>query len=96
MYKNKVKVARILQTLLLEGIIHLRKEEVKVNKVVDRRGSYHEQFRYPPGINIMHLWQVMNVVEPISYEQAKNHKEWNTAMNEEYESIMKNETWELT
>ena len=38
----------------------------------------------------------MNVVEPISYEQAKNHKEWNNAMNEEYESIMKNETWELT
>ena len=38
----------------------------------------------------------MNVVEPISYEQDKNHKEWNTAMNEEYESIMKNETRELT
>ena len=38
------------------------------------------------------MTQLMNVVEPISYEQAKNHKEWNTAMNEEYESIMKNET----
>ena len=42
------------------------------------------------------MTQVMNIVEPISYEQAKNHKEWNTTMNEEYESIMKNETWELT
>ena len=42
------------------------------------------------------MTQVMNIVEPISYEQAKNHKEWNTTMNEEYESIMENETWELT
>ena len=29
------------------------------------------------------MTQIMNVVEPISYEQAKNHKEWNTAMNGE-------------
>ena len=42
------------------------------------------------------MTQVMNVVEPTSYEQAKTHKEWNNAMNEEYESIMKNKTWELT
>ena len=42
------------------------------------------------------MTQVMNVVEPTSYEQAKTHKDWNNAMNEEYESIMKNETWELT
>ena len=42
------------------------------------------------------MTQVMNIVEPISYEQAKSHKDQNTAMNEEYESIMKNETWELT
>jgi hypothetical protein len=42
------------------------------------------------------MTQVMNVVEPVTYEQAKDHKEWKNAMNEEYESIMKNETWELT
>ena len=39
------------------------------------------------------MTQVMNVVEPVTYEQAKNHKEWENATNEEYESIMKNETW---
>jgi hypothetical protein len=38
----------------------------------------------------------MNVVEPLNYEQAKDHKEWMDSMKEEYESIIKNETWELT
>ena len=38
----------------------------------------------------------MNVVEPVNYDQAKDHKEWKNAMNDEYESIMKNDTWDLT
>ena len=38
----------------------------------------------------------MNVKESLSYEQAKDKKEWVNAMNEEYNSIMKNQTWELT
>ena len=38
----------------------------------------------------------MNVVEPINYDQAKDHKDRENAMNDEYESIMKNDTWELT
>ena len=42
------------------------------------------------------MTQVMNVVEPVNYEQAKDHEEWKHAMNEEYESIIKNDTWELT
>ena len=42
------------------------------------------------------MTQVMNVVEPMNYDQAKDHKEWKNVMNDEYESIMKNDTWELT
>jgi hypothetical protein len=42
------------------------------------------------------ITQAMNVVEPLNYEQAKDHKEWMDAMKEEYDSIIKNETWELT
>lgn len=38
----------------------------------------------------------MNVVEPLNYEKAKYHKEWMDAMKEEYDSIIKNETWEFT
>ena len=40
--------------------------------------------------------QVMNVVEPLNFEQAKEHKELRDAMNEEYDSInMRNQTWQL-
>jgi hypothetical protein len=42
------------------------------------------------------ITQAMNVVEPLNYGQAKDHKEWMDAMKEEYDSILKNETWELT
>ena len=35
---------------------------------------------------------VMNVVEPLNYEEAKEHKEWIDAMNEEYDAIMRNQT----
>ena len=38
----------------------------------------------------------MNVVEHSSYEEAKEYEEWRDAMNEEYNSIMNNDTWELT
>ena len=37
----------------------------------------------------------MNVEEPIDYEQAKQHEQWINAMNDEYASLMKNQTWEL-
>eukprot|EP00253_Pinus_taeda_P036512 PITA_36512 len=38
---------------------------------------------------------VMNVVEPSNYEEAKEYEEWIDAMDEECNSIMKNDTWEL-
>jgi len=36
----------------------------------------------------------MNVVEPSIYEEAKEFKEWRDAMNKEYNSIIKKDTWE--
>ena len=38
----------------------------------------------------------MNTNEPMNYKQAKDKAEWVEVMNEEYNSIMKNLTWELT
>ena len=38
---------------------------------------------------------IMNVIEILNYEQDKDKEEWVTAMNEEYNSIMRNKTWEL-
>lgn len=39
--------------------------------------------------------QVMSVDEPQNFEEAKDHKEWMNAMEEEYDLIMDNDTWEL-
>ena len=33
--------------------------------------------------------------EPSSYEEAKDQKEWKDAMIEEYQSIMKNDVWDV-
>jgi hypothetical protein len=37
-----------------------------------------------------------NVIEPMSFDEANEHDEWKNATEEEYESIMKINTWELT
>jgi hypothetical protein len=39
---------------------------------------------------------ISNVIEPMNFDEANEHDEWRNAMEEEYESIMKNNTWELT
>jgi hypothetical protein len=39
---------------------------------------------------------ISNVIEPISFDKASEHDEWKNAMEEKYESIRKNNTWELT
>ena len=38
------------------------------------------------------MTSIVNVIEPLHYEQAKDKEEWVTAMNEEYNSIMRNKT----
>jgi Reverse transcriptase (RNA-dependent DNA polymerase) len=46
------------------------------------------------------MWNESAFIEPQSYEDAVNHplysKEWTAAIQEEYDSLMKNGTWELT
>ena len=38
---------------------------------------------------------VLNIVEPTNYKEASQFKEWRAAMNEEIESILRNDTWDL-
>lgn len=33
--------------------------------------------------------------KPTTYEKAVEHQEWKSAMLEEYQSIMKNDVWEI-
>jgi hypothetical protein len=39
---------------------------------------------------------ISNVIEPMIFYEANEYDEWKNAMEEEYESIMKTNTWELT
>ena len=39
---------------------------------------------------------ISNVIEPMSFDEANEHDEWRNAMEKEYDSIMKDNTWELT
>jgi hypothetical protein len=39
---------------------------------------------------------ISNVIEPMSFNEDNEHEEWREEMEEEYDSIMKNKTWELT
>ena len=41
------------------------------------------------------MTSIINVIEPLNYEQANDKEEWVTAMNEEYNSIMRNKNWDL-
>ena len=36
------------------------------------------------------MTNVMNVIEPLNYDKAKDNEEWVDAMNEEYNYIMRN------
>eukprot|EP00253_Pinus_taeda_P010382 PITA_10382 len=38
---------------------------------------------------------VVNIVEPTNYKEASQFKEWRAVMNEEMESILRNDTWDL-
>eukprot|EP00253_Pinus_taeda_P033605 PITA_33605 len=38
---------------------------------------------------------VLNIVNPTNYKEASQFKEWRAAMNEEIESILRNDTWDL-
>ena len=38
---------------------------------------------------------ILNIVEPTNYKEASQFDEWRATMNEEFESIIKNHTWDL-
>ena len=62
--------------------------------VVPRRSN--QQTQYPVKFRDYALTtNVMTVIEPLNYDQAKDKEEWLSAMNEEYNSIMRNKTWGL-
>jgi hypothetical protein len=41
------------------------------------------------------LAQVSETHDPKTFAEALGHPDWDTTMNEEYRSLMKNDTWDL-
>jgi hypothetical protein len=41
------------------------------------------------------LAQVSETHDPETFAEASGHPDWDTTMNEEYRSLMKNDTWDL-
>jgi hypothetical protein len=41
------------------------------------------------------LAQVSETRDPETFVEASGHPDWETTMNEEYHSLMVNDTWEL-
>ena len=46
-------------------------------------------------VNMDLMANIMQVQEPTPIEEAMSRPEWRSAMQAEYDSIMKNDTWEL-
>ena len=52
-----------------------------------------EKEKGPDLVPSMQLYYVISL--PSSYEEAEERKEWKDAMIEEYQSIMKNDVWDV-
>lgn len=39
---------------------------------------------------------VLNLIKPMNVNETNEHEVWRKEMKEEYDTIMKNKTWELT
>ena len=39
--------------------------------------------------------QVSETHDPETFAEASSHSDWDTTMNEEYRSLMENDTWDL-
>ena len=66
-----------------------------VEKHIAPRGTFHESKnpnRYQ-GYSI--VTNIIVQTKPCPFEQVVKHQVWNDAMNEEYESIMKNDVWDV-
>jgi hypothetical protein len=51
----------------------------------------HSQFQRASSL----LAQVLETHDPKTFAEASGHPDWDTTMNEEYHSLMENDTWDL-
>jgi hypothetical protein len=59
------------------------------------KGSFRESKRPHRFSNYVALMSKIIDAKPSTFEEAAKHKKWKDAMMEEYQSIMKNDVWEV-
>ena len=70
------------------------KEQPESSNDGERR-SQRLKSKHSANVNLALMARVLSEKEPDSFEEANKSKEWRIAMEEEYNSIMKNNTWSL-
>jgi len=63
--------------------------------MVDDRSSRGKS-KKPDTINFALMANIQGLFEPQTYEEARGKLEWERAMEAEYDTLMKTQTWELT
>lgn len=85
------------QPIVQGAICNLDRRNIIERRLRDRNNiTAPRRLSYLASADHIALWAVSE--EPKTYEQAiesKDHKQWEQAMNEEYESLVKNRTWIL-
>eukprot|EP00253_Pinus_taeda_P035070 PITA_35070 len=75
------------------GLDSTETERVEVSSLPRRSGR---KTRLPAKLRDYALMsKILNIVEPLNYEEASRSDEWRVAMHEEMESIYRNHTWDL-
>lgn len=75
------------------GEQEITQDRIEASPLPRRSGRQtHLPVRY---IDYALMTSILNVVEPMIYNEANQYDEWRLVMKEEYELIIKNETWEL-
>lgn len=77
----------------LRGEQEITQDKIEASPLLRRSGRQSHlpaRYKYYALMN-----KILNVVEPINYNEENQYDEWRSVMKEEYESIIKNKTWEL-
>lgn len=57
--------------------------------------SLHEIYQKTHQVNYAIMTTIMKTNDPQTYDEARGEQEWEQAMQNEYNSLIKNNTWEL-
>lgn len=70
--------------------------DVRIGEMIKGRSSRGKSIQQPSMVNFAPMANLQEIYEPQHFEEAKGRPRWEKAMASEHESLMKNQTWDLT